>query len=167
MGEKYDIEAIMREYGNDVLRTCYSYVKDVHSAEDLYQETFIKVYKNLDTFGGESSIKTWVIRIAINTCKDFLKSAYSRHVVPMEEFMEESIQAKDCFEDVEKQDSARHIRDAVMALPDVYKDVVMCVYFNEMSVAECAKSLDISEGTVKSRLSRARDKLKSVLADDA
>ena len=47
---KYDIETLMREYGNDVLRTAYSYVKDKFAAEDLFQEVFIKVFKNLDTF---------------------------------------------------------------------------------------------------------------------
>lgn len=163
MTQQYDIETLMREYGNDVLRTCYAYVKDVHSAEDLYQETWIKVYKYLHTFQEGSSIKTWIIRIAVNTCKDYLKSAYSRHVVPMMDFMEDQIVSDNDFEEVESADTNKQIKDAVMALPEKFRDVVMCVYFGDMSVADCAKTLDISEGTVKSRLSRAREKLKSVL----
>ena len=76
----YDIEALMREYGNDVLRTAYSYVNDRAAAEDCFQEVFIKAYKNLSGFRGESSVKTWLIRITINVCKDYLKSAYQRHL---------------------------------------------------------------------------------------
>lgn len=67
----YEIEALIREYGNDVLRTAYMYVKDIHTAEDIFQEVFIKVNQKLSTFEGNSSIKTWIIRITINACKDF------------------------------------------------------------------------------------------------
>ena len=63
----YDIENLIREYGNDVLRTAYMYVKDIHTAEDIFQDVFIKVNQKLSTFEGNSSIKTWIIRIAINS----------------------------------------------------------------------------------------------------
>lgn len=163
MTDSYNIESLMREYGNDVLRTCYAFVKDVHTAEDLYQETFIKVYRHMDSFNGDCSVKTWITRIAVNTCKDYLKSAYSRHVVPMDEFLEDQISTTDDFREVENADLNEQIKDAVMSLPVKYREVVICVYYNEMSVADCAKQLDISEGTVKSRLSRAREKLKPIL----
>ena len=87
----YDIETLMRQYGNDVLRTAYMYVKDVHTAEDIFQDVFIKVNQKLSTFEGNSSIKTWIIRITINTCKDYLKSAWNRRVVPMMEYQEDAI----------------------------------------------------------------------------
>ena len=66
----YDIETLIREYGNDVLRTAYSFVRDREAAKDLFQETFIKANYNLDKFRGDSSIKTWLIGIAVNVCKD-------------------------------------------------------------------------------------------------
>ena len=159
----HDIEALIREYGNDVLRTAYMYVKDIHVAEDIFQEVFIKVYKNLSTFVGNSSIKTWIIRITINTCKDYLKSAYNRRVVPMMEYHEETISSESDYNEVEKRDTNHLIKEAVLSLPAKYRDVVMCVYFNDMSIAEAAKVLDIAEGTAKSRLARARQKLKDVL----
>ena len=78
--ESFDLESLMRTYGNDVLRMAYSYVKDYDTAEDIFQEVFIKVNANLAAFRGESSIKTWLLRITVNACKDYLKSAYSRRV---------------------------------------------------------------------------------------
>lgn len=160
---KYDIETLMREYGNDVLRTAYSYVKDKYAAEDIFQETFIKAFKALDSFRDESNIKTWLIRITINAAKDFLKSAYNQKVVPMMEFQEDAIVSENDYEEIENQDRDAQVRETVMSLPEAYREVVLCVYYHEMSVAETAESLGIAEGTVKSRLSRAREMLKNKL----
>jgi RNA polymerase sigma-70 factor (ECF subfamily) len=159
----YDLESLMRTYGNDVLRTAYMYVKDIHTAEDIFQEVFIKVNTNLHSFQGNSSIKTWIIRIAINTCKDYLKSAYSRRIVPMEEFMENSIIAEDNYADIERQETIQSVKEAVMELPDHYKDVIMCVYFQEMSMDQAAQMLELPVGTIKSRLARAKGKLKEIM----
>ena len=139
------------------------YVKDSHTAEDIFQDVFIKVNQKLSTFEGNSSIKTWIIRIAINTCKDYLKSAWNRRVIPMMEYQEDQIVSDTDFDSVEKQDTDDIIKKAVLSLPAKYKDVVLCVYYNEMTIAETAAVLKVAEGTVKSRLSRARQKLKSVL----
>jgi len=160
---EYDIETLIRQYGNDVLRTAYMYVKDVHTAEDIFQEVFIKVNQKLSTFEGNSSIKTWIIRITINTCKDYLKSAWNRRVVPMMEYQEDAIISETDYDDVEKRDTKELIKKSVLSLPSKYKDIVLCVYYHEMTIAEAAKTLNIAEGTAKSRLSRARLKLKSVL----
>ena len=159
----YDIENLIRQYGNDVLRTAYMYVKDSHTAEDIFQEVFIKVNQKLSTFEGNSSIKTWIIRITINTCKDYLKSAWNRRVIPMMEYQEDQIISDTDFDSVESQDTNDIIKAAVLSLPAKYKDVVLCVYYNEMTIAEAAIVLRVAEGTVKSRLSRARQKLKSAL----
>ena len=159
----YDIESLIRQYGNDVLRTAYMYVKDIHTAEDIFQEVFIKVNQKLSTFEGNSSIKTWIIRITINTCKDYLKSAWNRRVVPMMEYQEDAIISESDYVDVENQDTKELIKKTVLSLPAKYKDVILCVYFEDMTITEAAVVLHIAEGTAKSRLSRARQKLKSVL----
>jgi RNA polymerase sigma-70 factor (ECF subfamily) len=158
--EVYDIETLIRKYGNDVLRTAYMYVKDSHLAEDIFQDVFIKVNQKLSTFQGSSSIKTWIIRITINTCKDYLKSAWNQRVSPFTEQQENTLAGEDDFTAVEQKQENSLIRQAVMGLPDKYKDVLLCVYFHEMSMGETAKALQLAEGTVKSRLSRAKDKLK-------
>ncbi|NLY48393.1 MAG: sigma-70 family RNA polymerase sigma factor [Clostridiales bacterium] len=159
----YEIESLIREYGNDVLRTAYMYVKDIHTAEDIFQEVFIKVNQKLSTFEGNSSIKTWIIRITINTCKDYLKSAYNRRVVPMMEYQEDSIVGESEYNEVEIQDINHLVKETVLSLPAKYREVVICVYFHEMTIAEAAQALNIAEGTAKSRLSRARQKLKELL----
>lgn len=159
----YEIESLISDYGNDVLRTAYMYVKDIHTAEDIFQEVFIKVNQKLTTFEGNSSIKTWIIRITINACKDFLKSAYNRRVVPMLEYQEDAIISESDYDEVEKQDTNHLIKETVLSLPAKYRDVVLCVYFQEMTIAEASQTLNIAEGTAKSRLSRARHKLKEKL----
>ena len=158
-----DIETLMREYGNDVLRTAYSYVNDRSAAEDCFQETFIKAYKNLESFRGESSVKTWLIRITVNVCKDYLKSAYQRHVVPMMEFEEDAIVSDNDFEEVENKDRNEQILAAVNSLPEHYREVIMCVFYNELSIEETANALGTAPGTVKSRLHRAKEQLKTKL----
>lgn len=159
----YDIETLIRQFGNDVLRTAYLYVRDRNTAEDIFQEVFIKVNQKLSTFEGNSSIKTWIIRITINTCKDYIKSAWSKHVVPMMDYQEDMIVSETDYDDVEKKDTRELIRKTVLSLPAKYKDIVLCVYFQDMSLTEAAKALHIAEGTAKSRLSRARQKLKALL----
>lgn len=159
----YDIETLMRQYGNDVLRTAYMYVKEIHTAEDIFQDVFIKVSQKLSTFEGNSSIKTWIIRITINTCKDYLKSAWNKRVVPMMEYQEDAIISESDYDEVEKKDTNDQVKKAVLSLPAKYRDVVLCVYFQEMTITEAAQTLNIAEGTAKSRLSRARLKLKEVL----
>lgn len=165
MGKKsaYTLEGLMREYGNDVLRMAYLYVKDGHTAEDIFQEVFLKVNEKLDTYKERASIKTWLLKITMNTCKDYLKSAYHNRVVPMFDFEEEGLLAQDFFGEVERKERARTVREMVQNLPEPYRDVVICIYFREMGIKETAEELKISEGTVKSRLFRAKEKLKKGL----
>ena len=158
-----DLESMMRTYGNDVLRTAYMYVKDIHTAEDIFQEVFIKADRNKESFRGESSVKTWLIRITVNACKDYLKSAYNRRVTPLQEFQENALMSENDFDGIERKETQQEVRNAVMSLPETHRDVVLCVYFQGMTVPEAAKALGLAEGTVKSRLSRAKDKLKQLL----
>ncbi len=170
-----DLESMMRTYGNDVLRTAYMYVKDIHTAEDIFQEVFIKADRNKEGFRGESSVKTWLIRITVNACKDYLKSAYNRRVTPLQEFQENAMplgngmtlgngmNSENDFDRIERKETQQEVRNAVMSLPEAHRDVVLCVYFQGMTVPEAAKALGLAEGTVKSRLSRAKDKLKQLL----
>lgn len=159
----FDIAELMRTYGNDVLRTTYAYVKDKDAAEDIFQDVFIKAYYNMDKFRGESSVKTWLIRIAINCCKDYLKSAYQKKVVPLSDYEEDSLPTEGGYEAVENADRDAQVKRAVMSLPEQYRAVVMCVYFDELSVEETGTALGLPPGTVKSRLFRARDMLKKKL----
>ena len=180
----------MREYGNDVLRTAYLYVKDMHTAEDIFQEVFLKVHEKLHTFEGKSEIKTWLLRITINTCKDYLKSAYHTKVVPMYDFTERGLTGEEeviptgknvrrgaateeelaagmeGYTRLEQEETAKTVREAVSMLPEKYRELVICVYFQEQSLEAAAKMLGISSGTAKSRMSRARERLKQLLGKE-
>ena len=81
----------------------------------------------------------------------------------MMEYQEDAISTESDYDKVEKQDTDHLIKESVLSLPAKYRDVVLCVYFNDMSIAEAAKTLNIAEGTAKSRLARARQKLKDIL----
>ena len=74
------LEGAMARWEQSLLRTCFAYLGDMALAEDAVQETFLKAWKNLDRFRGEASEKTWLLRIAINTCKDVRRSAWFRRV---------------------------------------------------------------------------------------
>ena len=157
------LEALMRQYGNDVLRLAYMYMKEYHLAEDIFQEVFLKVNQNLEDFRGDSSIKTWILKITVNTCKDYLKSAYHNRVQIMSEEQERTFATEDVYEEVEKKQDLRYVRDIVQQMPKKYSEVLWLLYFEEKSLKETAYILGLREGTVKSRASRARDKFKEEL----
>ena len=167
------LEELMRIHGNMVLRTAYMYVKNKETAEDIFQEVFLSAYNAFEDFRNEASYSTWLYRITVNKCKDYLKSAYNRNVVLADEdndfddndgavFGREK-SAEDIFMETA---NAGSVREAVMALPAKYKDVVMAVYFKELDMSETAKILNIPEGTVKSRLYRAKEALKELLRNE-
>ena len=79
------------------------------------------------------------------------------------EFEENMLTSDDDYEKIENQDRDEQVKKTVMSLPDQYREVLLCVYYHDMSVADTAKALNIAEGTVKSRLSRAREMMKNKL----
>ncbi len=158
-----EVEKWMREYGTEILRIAYLYVGDIQIAEDIFQEVFLKAYQGFADFQEKSSVKTWLIRIAINSCKDYLKSAWKRRVTPMDEATEQSLRSPDAYEQVEQEADAEKVREAVFSLPEQYREVIVCFFYQELSLEETAQALHIPVGTVKSRLSRAKEKLKVVL----
>jgi RNA polymerase sigma factor (sigma-70 family) len=77
---KERLQRMIAQYGNALQRMCYVYLRDAALAEDAVQETFLKVYRHLDAFRGESSEKTWLMHIAVNTCRDMRRNAWFRYV---------------------------------------------------------------------------------------
>ena len=75
------IDEIMNKYGQEILQLVYSYVNNKEVAEDLTQDIFVKCYKSLHTYKGKSKLRTWLWRIAINHCKDYIKSWYNKKVI--------------------------------------------------------------------------------------
>jgi RNA polymerase sigma-70 factor, ECF subfamily len=158
-----EIERLIDLYGNDVLKTAYLYLKDKQRAEDAFQEVFIKVYKKYSSFKGESSEKTWIISITINVCKDLLRNSWFKRVFVTDKIINEDKYEKDTDETVIKLVENKILFDAVITLQPNLKDVVLLYYYQEFSTKEISKVLGVAEGTVRSRLHRAREILKNKL----
>lgn len=160
------LEKIMIEYGNELVRLAFSYVKDTEVAKDMVQNTFIKCYKKLDLFRFDSEIKTWLYRITINECKDYLKS-WNYKMVQVKSFINET--AKSILPSTEKtvidKYNNEEIKDTIFSLPKVYREVVYLYYYESLKTEEIAKVLDISINTVKTRLRRAKQRLESMIKE--
>ena len=154
-----DIKQLMDTYGNDVLRTSFMYLKDVQKAEDAFQEVFIKVYKKYEGFNGESSEKTWIIKITINVYNDILRSSWLKRVLVTDKTNTQSI-GSDVESIVMEKDESKQLFDVVTSLKFVYKEIIILYYYQEFDTLEISKILNIAEGTVRSRLYRAREILK-------
>ena len=161
MDEK--IEQLMNDYGNDVLKIAYLYLKDKYLAEDVFQEVFVKVYKNYNKFNNNSSEKTWIMSITINTCRDMLRLSWFKKVCMLKDTGDALL--KDTYEDVDEEIARKmqyeELFKEVMNLPLKYREIVILYYYEELSTMDISAALKIPEGTVRSRLFRARTMLKS------
>ena len=132
---------------------CFLYLHDLSLAEDATQETFFKAYKGLDRFRGECSEKTWLVRIAINTCKDIRKSMWFRLVdrhMTLDHFPAASI-----IPSVESISLTIEIAN----LPRKYREIILLYYYQGMNLHEIAQILGISSPAASKRLKQARHKL--------
>lgn len=161
------LEQLVDAYGDGVLQLAYFYVRDRDLAEDIFQEVFTRVYTHLDRFRGESSPRTWIYRIAVNLCRDKLRSWSLRRVLLLgeEALFGAAPPSPDAVDEVLKQADREELLRAVMELPVEYREVVLLYYYEEMDVREVAATLGLSEGTVRSRLHRARAKLRAMLTE--
>lgn len=150
------------DYGDMVLKTAYMYLKDMHRAEDAFQEVFIKAFKNYSSFRGESSEKTWIIKITINVCRDILKSFWNKRVIHgYEDIL--SISDNNAEEEAIENMGKQELFSKVLSLPAAYREAIILYYYHEFSTIEVSRILDIPEGTVRSRLSRGREMLKKYI----
>ena len=157
-------EQIMTEYGQDVLNLTYSYVKNIAVAEDLTQEIFVKCYLNLASFKQEASFRTWLWRIAINHCKDFLKSWHHRNVLLSTKADIEVEARNNRVEDIViEKDETNELEQAILALPLKYREPIYLFYYQDLSIKEIKEILGVRENTIKTRLRRAKVLLKNHL----
>lgn len=160
------LEKIMIDYGNELVQLAFSYVKDAEIAKDLVQNTFIKCYKNLESFRFDAQIKTWLYRITINECKDYLKSWHYK-MVQVKSFINETTKSiipsteKTVIEKYNKEE----IKDTIFSLPKVYREVVYLYYYDSLTSEEIASVLGIPVNTVKTRLRRAKQRLGSLIKE--
>ncbi|WP_186580323.1 sigma-70 family RNA polymerase sigma factor [Aquibacillus kalidii] len=156
--------SLMEMYGDMVLRVAFTYVKERQLAEDLSQEIFLKCYKSLDTFQNGSTYKTWLYRITVNYCKDYVRSRYFRHVFPQSLIKKESGLVEDSVvSGILKKEENAVLFNRVLNLSVKLREVIILYYYEELSISEIANVLSVKSSTVKTRLYRARESLRKYI----
>ncbi|MFB6367098.1 RNA polymerase sigma factor [Paenibacillus elgii] len=156
---------MMLAYGEDVWNYAFFLSRNRTLADDVTQDVFVRVYERLYTFRGEASVKTWLLAITRNLVRDHWRSSWIRRVIPFGILQLEGqgpsaeSQAIDALVEEE-------VWNTVLGLPFKLREVLLLHAHHQLSYAEIAKLLNVSEGTVKSRLSRARAKVSRQLGKE-
>lgn len=165
-GDRKAFNMLVEEYQQKIINISFAMLSDYEEACDAAQETFVKVYRNIGKFRGDSSLSTWIYRIAKNTCNDFLRKRKEKFLSIDDE--DAKIQVKDDSyspeKKTEKKELGKLLEKAIAELDENSRTVLVLYEFENMSYDEIAKILDLPPGTVKSRLNRAREKLRNILS---
>ena len=167
-GKQKAFDEIVLKYKDKIFNTAYRFLGEWQDANDLTQETFIAVYKNIRKFRGESAVSTWIYRIAVNLCKNKLGSLENRNREKTVSVDEKILNIKNKNDTphklLEKKELEITVQKAIDSLPADWKDVVVLKDIEDMPYEEIASVLNCEVGTVKSRLHRARMALREKLA---
>ena len=139
------------EYGTDILRYCFLFLGNRTDAEDATPDTFLKVWRNIGRFEARNgcSPKTWIIKIASNTCRDFLRRGWRKHE-------NRQITPEDLKKLGNAPDESRELIMDVMNLPTKYREVVLLVFMQGMTVRVAADCMQTSASTISRRLEKAK-----------
>lgn len=156
-GRSEELERLMDRYGDEIKRFCTLQLKDSFQAEDAAQDTFVKAWKALDTFRNDSSEKTWLIRIAVNTCRDYQRTGWFRH-------MDRRITPEDLPERAEEMRFPDgEVSGAIASLPAKLRMVILLRYYEGFTVQETANISGVSAATAKRRIRKANQLLQKKL----
>ncbi len=157
MRSEAEVNHAVEEYADMVQRICFYHLKNQADTEDVFQNVFLKYMTYDQPFKDSEHEKAWLLRVAINACKDYLKTFFRRNTVSLESLgeMEEQIT-----------EDYREVLEAVLSLPVKYKDAVYLHYYEGYTASEIGKILGKKENSVYSLLSRGRGILKEKLGGD-
>jgi RNA polymerase sigma-70 factor (ECF subfamily) len=162
-GDPSAFEALVRKYQDRVYNLCRYMLQDPTNAQDAAQDVFLKAYKALKDFRPDSSLYTWIYRIAVTTCLDYRKKS-RREAFRTERLSEDLPSAEPLPEQLyESGEIPNSIQLALQKLPEKLKAAIVLREIEELSYEEIAEVLHTSTGTVKSRISRAREQLRHLL----
>lgn len=148
-------EQAVRGYSQTVYSVCVMRLQNKADAEDCYQNVFAKLYFKSPDFKDAEHLKAWLIRVAINECKNYIRD--NRKTLSLEEISEQSEEFDELKTDMSW---------ALMKTPEKYREVLYLFYCQKYKVKEIANILKLNENTVKTRLSRGRTVLKSIYGGD-
>lgn len=165
-GDMNSFETIVERYRDMIFNLCYNIMKDYDEAGDCAQDVFIKMHRNIHRFEFRSSLSTWLYSIAVNTCRNRLSASYFRRVLPMGEGGMIDFIHRDGdnpvaeFEKTEKEEA---VREAVAKLPDEERILIVLRDFEGRDYEEISVITGVKTGTIKSRISRGRHRLRGLL----
>ncbi len=157
-GDPSAFDGIVRRWQGPLVNMAWRYCRDRARAEELAQEALVRAWRNLAAWRKESSFSTWLFALAANVFRNNLKR-FPAVNLPIEEIAEPSTPARQ-HSAMEERSRNEVVRRAVLALPMRYREPVILFYFHEMDVSAAARTMNLPEGTLKARLSRARELLR-------
>lgn len=167
-GNRQAYSSLVLKYQTKVYNMAFGFVKNRETADDLAQEIFVKAYVSLKKFQFKSGFGTWLYRIAINHCKDYLRAQQKMRTVPFDNYSEKTAIKVDASRDREQRRREDQIegliQKGILALPEKYKTIITLRDIQGLSYDEIAKILSLSAGTVDSRIHRARKMLRLKLS---
>ena len=158
----FDMEDVVRRYADTVYRLAVLNTNNKVEADDVFQEVFLKLLRYRESITSEEHLKAWLIRVTINQCRSLMSTACNKRKVSMEAMGTESFEEPVAPETEDYSD----VTEAVMELPDNYREAIHLFYYEEMSIKEIAIALDAKEPTIKTWLSRGRQMLKEKLGKE-
>lgn len=167
-GDMRSFDSLVTRYRDMIFNLCYNIMGDYDEAGDCAQDVFIKMYRNLHRFEFRSSLSTWLYAIAVNTCRNRLSSSYMRRVIPYgDSGMAGSVhrETDDPAVRFEASEEESAVRSAVSKLPEEERILVVLRDFEGRDYGEISAITGVKEGTIKSRMSRARHRLRGFLGE--
>lgn len=157
MKSEEDLNRVMEAYGDMVRRICFVHLKNRHDTEDVFQNVYMKYLLHAGSFESAEHEKAWFARVAVNACTDWLRYLSRRKWVPLEVVEEEK---------ADLTDSSVEVLEAVLRLPEKYRNVIYLYYYEGYTAVEIAGILRKKENTVYTWLSRAKEMLRDKLGGE-
>ncbi|MBR2822063.1 MAG: RNA polymerase sigma factor [Clostridia bacterium] len=168
-GDPEAFESLMQAVESLIWRVCWHYTGHRESASDCAQEAILKIWRSLGTFRFDCAFESWCYRIAANSALDFLRKEKRQEALPLEPLTDEGFDPPDpapgTEEQILKKEEQARLRAALAQLPEEQRDALVLTQLEGRSYEEAAEMLQVSEGTVKSRVNRARLRLRDLLAE--
>jgi RNA polymerase sigma factor (sigma-70 family) len=166
-GDTNAFAVLVNRYKDMVFTLSLKMLKDREEAEEIAQDTFLKIYKSFSKFNGESKFSTWIYKVAFNTCLDRLKrNKRLQPVAGMDAFTgQEVISLMNVLDSIEERERKQMIQDCLRGLPGEDSFLLTLYYFEEHPLEEIAKIIGINPNNAKIRLYRSRKKLAVLLKD--
>jgi RNA polymerase sigma-70 factor, ECF subfamily len=159
-GDKSSFQVLVKRHKEKVRNIIYITMNNSALVDDIAQDVFITVYKNLKYFRFESQFTTWLYRITVNRCKDYLRKMNVRRIFSP---IEDGTEISEYSTPIEDNDISRIVMDAISKLPVKLRMPLILKDIEGFSYQEISESLNCEMGTVKSRIFRGREKLKEIL----